>query len=996
GQWIYDLGDFTKATYQNTDLNTGCEVSDIDDRLSRVGTMIHPNGVKGTFTVATTLQGRTHVPFYTDGGNIIYSRCNTVFSLQKKVLTGPGISSLVWQYAYSQNKGAYVSGHGDMSSAEGITGNLPDNITGSATDYKTTKVIAPDGSVSVHYINRDYSSYFEGQEFATQYYDTDGTTLQKSLLNSYTVGTGVGFAELERENVKPIRYRAALATQVVAMSTPSGQESRYTTAYGDYDVYGNARKITQSNSFSAQTRYHKKTFYNDTTNWLIGLPASHAVSSNDSDYTTTQATTYYGATSSYPSQVNYHYRFGRWITRYDSYYTSGTQSGLPNKVQLNGANRWVRYANYYRGIARAVSTPQSESTTTQTTTKQVDSNGWVTQQTDFEGHCVNFAHDSLGRVVRIDPCNSAWADTLIDYTTTGGSEGYPNVTAGMLKQTVTHGAQQKQTYYDGLHRAIFVVNEDVTNSATARFQRMQYDGYNRLIFNSHPSTSASTPYGTKTYYDGIGRIIHVNDTAVSGATSYQYLTQNRTRVTDNKGNVTTTRYLSYGSPSQSQATTIQSPEGVTTELTYNVFDQLTRVSQGGLTEYRVYDGYQQLCKTVRADVGNTAYHYGAAGQLLWQARGDSVSNNTSSCDGSVSTVDKVDMSYGNRGQLLRVDYGDGTPSKTYHYDKNGLITELTFGTVTQSYTYNDLGLVTQETLAVDGHSFTLSHHYNNLGYLSSETYPSGATLNYAPNALGQPTRVGSYATQASYFANGMIKRHNYGNGFVHVATQNARGLPATWYDLRNGQYALNYGLHYDANNNVTFWDDKLSNAYDMQASYDGLDRLATITDSYLGSGSLSYDAMGNITRYQLGTQVLNYSYGSTKRLNSVSGASSYVFGYDDLGNVVDNGQMSFSYNAAQQMLSAGSAQYDYDGNDKRVKVNDSEGVSYSFYSQSGRLVYRLQGSTDIDYYYLGDKLIAKRSGSTVRYFHSDYLGSTAATSNASGTILSRQHYQPFG
>ncbi|WP_241971656.1 RHS repeat-associated core domain-containing protein [Idiomarina fontislapidosi] len=41
-------------------------------------------------------------------------------------------------------------------------------------------------------------------------------------------------------------------------------------------------------------------------------------------------------------------------------------------------------------------------------------------------------------------------------------------------------------------------------------------------------------------------------------------------------------------------------------------------------------------------------------------------------------------------------------------------------------------------------------------------------------------------------------------------------------------------------------------------------------------------------------------------------------------------------------------------------------------------------------------MIAKRSGSTVRYFHSDYLGSTAATSNASGTILSRQHYQPFG
>ena len=41
---------------------------------------------------------------------------------------------------------------------------------------------------------------------------------------------------------------------------------------------------------------------------------------------------------------------------------------------------------------------------------------------------------------------------------------------------------------------------------------------------------------------------------------------------------------------------------------------------------------------------------------------------------------------------------------------------------------------------------------------------NGLAVSYAPNALGQPTQAGSYATGVQYFPNGAIKQFTYGNG----------------------------------------------------------------------------------------------------------------------------------------------------------------------------------------------------------------------------------------
>ncbi len=71
----------------------------------------------------------------------------------------------------------------------------------------------------------------------------------------------------------------------------------------------------------------------------------------------------------------------------------------------------------------------------------------------------------------------------------------------------------------------------------------------------------------------------------------------------------------------------------------------------------------------------------------------------------------------------------------------------------------------------------------------------------------------------------------------------------------------------------------------------------------------------------------------------------FTSGYDAKGNVTDNGERTFSYNAANQMDSSGSNTYVYDGHNRRVKQTDGNGISLSLYSQAGTLLYR---EADVD------------------------------------------------
>jgi len=212
---------------------------------------------------------------------------------------------------------------------------------------------------------------------------------------------------------------------------------------------------------------------------------------------------------------------------------------------------------------------------------------------------------------------------------------------------------------------------------------------------------------------------------------------------------------------------------------------------------------------------------------------------------------------------------------------------------------------------------------------------------------------------------------------------------------------------YDNNLNITSVLNKVHFDYSInRLIYDKLDRLtSTEGEASAGSSTISYDGLGNILTYHnnsLNTpHNFSYEYDENNyRLTKVTtnnGASivrdfSTDSSYDNRGNVLSNGRPkginSFSYNLANQMITAGSSNhYVYDGFNRRVKANKAGNkVSYSMYNQSGKLMYRETEQGGINYYFLGSKLIAKEGTGVV----------LAKNKKPEDNTSSVMNYKPFG
>ncbi|MBV1909171.1 MAG: hypothetical protein KUG78_07595, partial [Kangiellaceae bacterium] len=874
--------------------------------------MIHPEGMKGDFVLEEVCQGLSDVPeirrpnpLRRNYDTYWIPNASNLFAISNKTLTSTDGEIYTWAYTYSNNEGIF---RGETILAKH---RLSLGVSGVETsDLKSTTVINPEGDKSIQYFDRRYGQTTGNLRFS-EIYNSSGTLKNRSTYeyeDGYYHGAAkmfVGIQETEDNWIESDIIKGHSASQKQSMTSKistlypsSGGSDTYTTTYSGFDNYDYPQTTHQSNNFNGKHRYIKKYYSHDLTNNLIGLPLSTEVSSNGSSYTEVAKTSYHSATGSYKSLPNYHYEYGRWYKRNTSYHTTGVNAGLPNRVDYNGINRWVYFSNYKRGKAQTIRTPNSLSTASQYAYLVVNDEGQVTKVTDFENNCTNYSYTTIGRLHWIFPCDKNWDSTTIFYSTTTGSEGLSHVSANMLKQKIVRANYEKVTYFDSLLRSRLTVERDITDSSTKRYVRTDYDAFNRPTYQSLPSTSSSTNHGTYTEYDALGRTVVVDDNTTSGTVSYSYLAGNKVKVNDNKGNQTTTTYLAYGSPNQKQATYISAPESTNTTLNYNIYGNITSIAQGGITEHRIYDSYQKLCKTTRPDVGNTAMVYNALNQVTWSAQGRSISSSSASCDLTVTAADKATYAYDNLGNVKTITFSDASPDQTYTYDKNSKLTKLVAGTVTTDYEINSAGLIDKETLSVDSNSFVLDYVFNKSGHLTNLVYPSGEDIVYAPNALGQPTTVGSYADSTTYHANGAIKAHDYGNGANYSLTQNSSGMPASTFDktisfvcnvcstntlmsnnslvdaqakvvigpigpifppigpvlppISGTSYIINQSFTYDANNNLTFWDDKYSNTHDFQATYDGLDRLDVITDSYSGTGYFNYDSMGNITDYKIG------------------------------------------------------------------------------------------------------------------------------------------------
>jgi hypothetical protein len=731
--WHYEFPSFVDYA-PDTVLNSRNELAanQCDYKLSQDGgnlmRVTHPYGAVAEFDYAVQVHGRTEVPardmrptsYNTPQPSYNINSCYATLAVTNKRLTINNGTTYQWKYRFSNNGQHWnitnwnPSFWGSVSSTANTAyttfnasdyygsqknsaclnnsecSQVPTNLGYEPFDLRVLTVTEPNNKVIKYYTSKRWD-HTDGKTVATQWFNTANGTPLRTVAKKFTQGLYKG----ESFITDPVVSTNLINTsnQVLAYSTITTENyNTYTQLFEGYNIYGALLQSRSYNSFNSNVRHIKQTYQQDTSNWLLNLPRQNSLSSNGSSWTTYKENNYHSASGSYKTSPYETKIMGRVATRNSQYHANGKLK----KVDYVGTGRYELFEDYKRGKARKVTLPchitngcnTANSSTSNTVIAKliVNNDGTVDRVTDFKGAYTNYDYNSAGWLTKIDPSDSKWTNTTISYgvvTTAGDGLSGSGAKVGQLKQTISQGNSETLKYFDGMMRPYLVRTRDKSNSSTTSYQRNEYDHGNRVTFSSFPSSSASITAGMRSAYDSLGRKTSDTRTTDSAITRYSYLSNNRVSVTTPESNTTTTSYLAYGSPSQSKATYISTPEN-TTAINYNVFGQVKNISQGGFTEFRYYDNYQQLCKTHRLDTGTTAFGYNSAGQMVWQAEG--ASGSTNSCDtGQATSTQKTVMSYNNWGNVSVENYPDGSPDKVYKYDEKGQLKTLTAGSTVWNY-----------------------------------------------------------------------------------------------------------------------------------------------------------------------------------------------------------------------------------------------------------------------------------------------------------------------
>ena len=973
-QWTYSLADLVKSESMTMAEGGSCDDPRVRWGVTKTGSITHPSGATAVFQTTSTVHGRTWVDRECLGTNYAtYPKFPSqygAFSLKKKTITGPGLPSggYAWSYDYGQ---AEFCWRPDSASAPPVQ-----VCSGSISGKKYTTVTGPDNKKQRYTYGTDARSN-DGQVLAIDG-DWNGASATRTTAMGYRAPSTTNpypFLLGESPNVRQSDNWLNFQYRPLDLRTITQDGATFKWEASAFDARARPTTVKRSSTLSSTNAPNERTetteYHDNFSKWILGqtkkvTAGTKVVAEND-----------YNATTADLESVK---EFG--VLRQSlEWYGDGTL----RKV-IDGAGNATTFGSYKRGYPQSVQYADGTSLSA-----SVNADGdvdWVRVPV----HAVpggaaqyaqtNYLYDPMGRLAKITyPADSVtWNATNITYAPIASAEF--GLAAGHWRRDESTGDARRITYYDALWRPRLTreydnADVDVTRRSTWR----DFDHENRETFVSYPSGNDTWPTGTKTFYDGLGRIerIEVATELGTSKTAIQWLSPFQRRVEDPNGNVTTTSFQAFDEPSESSPLTISQPTSAVTTMQRDAFGKILATTRSGgstpsVTRRYVYDAYpngERLCKTVEPESGAAIQHYDLAGNVDWATQGSTLTGTTACEYASVAAADRTVYGHDARNRVTVVTYPTGTDSSVNTYYADGALHTTSNGPSGNrsewTYTYNNRRLLESETLGIDldgnQQSFRLDHVYDANGALSQRIYPDESSVAYAPNALGQPTQAGSFATGVKYFPNGAMSGFIYGNGIVHSLTQNARRLP--WVSQDGSIAKLTYA--YDANANVrSITDGAQSGLETRNMTYDGLDRLLTANAPGLwGNGSFTYDAQDNLRTATVGGRSCTYNYNALNQLTGLTGctsaASSYT--YDARGNAKTRGTQSFTFDRANRLTTGSTEDYRYDGLGRRVRIRKtaSGAKAYQMYSREGELLwtYELPGGVPTKYVLLNGSLVAK-------------------------------------
>jgi RHS repeat-associated protein len=647
-----------------------------------------------------------------------------------------------------------------------------------------------------------------------------------------------------------------------------------------------------------------------------------------------------------------------------------------------------------------------------TTYVSYDKNGRVTRTQDANGTVTDFVYHVRGwltdRIVRASAAGTPGAGdaaTHIDYDAVGNVKKVIQPDGAFLAYT-----------YDDAHRLIKIADNqnntiDYCPGGAGSAQCLDAAGNRRVEQVKDPSGTLKRSLSRS--YNSLSQLVRLNNAAGAAVEQSQGLSDtgvadgydgngNRVRVQDGLGIGTKQRYDGLNrlvETLQNYNGTDAATANASTGYVYDTRDNLRQVTDpDGLNTVYDYDGLNNLTGLHSPDTGDSSYGYDLAGNRRTQT----------DARGVTSTY-----AYDALNRLTAIGYPTATLNVGYAYDQSnavtgcaassplGRLTTMTDASGSTTYCYDRRGNVTRKKQVIGSTTLTTDYAYSVADRLASITYPSGAIVAYARDALGRVTAVtwkanaGAAATtvvsNASYYPFGPLNVLTYGNGRTLSKLYDQDYAIDAVLSSGTGGLALNLDVDVMGNIVSAVKPGDLSRGptpIPTQYAYDPLYRLKDVQQA-LTSGTLesyTYNKTGDRLSAQLDAgPVTAYAYAAgSHRLASVGGVART---YDANGNTQTGtapGQ-SLAYDARNRLTTAtqGSqvATYVHNGRGERVsKLVSSGGLGspptlYS-YDEGGHLLSEYGGTSlpQAEYVYLDGTPIAVIKSGSLAYIETDHLG----------------------
>lgn len=419
-------------------------------------TITTPTGLVGKFTYKQTWHAR-----YVAGACMQpedmepYEETPALFTTQsliRRELSGPGLETQAWTYAYQP--------------AVGAVSYDPCAQNGTCPMTKWVDVTDPDAN-RIRYTH----SIVNGTDGRLLDQDTyQGATLLRSESYEYAAAN---------QGPWPVMLGSPMANGnpggAIFQWTPMKkriivqQGTTFIWQVNGFDGFANPLSSTRSSTLG-DTRTDVTAYHHNTAKWVIGQVAT----STNTNTGLIESKTDYDA-NALPWKT---WAFGK-LQQTLAYYADGTLN-----TATDGNNHATIFAQWKRGIPQLVTFADGTFKTA-----VVDDFGLINSATDENGFVTKYTYDAMGRPTSIDYPDGdsvAWANTTLSFLPVQANEF--GLAAGHWKQVVTTGNGRKEVYFDALWRPVLERQYDTGNAGNTLSEVVKrYDAQGRVIFQSYPT-----------------------------------------------------------------------------------------------------------------------------------------------------------------------------------------------------------------------------------------------------------------------------------------------------------------------------------------------------------------------------------------------------------------------------------------------------------------------------------------------------------------------------